>query len=518
MKKYLLIMVLAMLLGLLSVNVVSAQGDGTVHYVRFGDTLYSIADQYGVSAQAIMGHNGLANPDLIYIGQPLVIPGGFAPNEAGNYGNSTSGCTSYHAIVAGETLSDIAYRNGVSMQTLMQQNSIYNSDLIYVGQKICVLLGGGYTSQPANYQPSYAAPTYGYYHVVTYGETLYVIASQYNVSYLAIMQANNINTAGFIMAGQKLYIPGHHAPAVAPAPLPSTGGPVYKEHYSYSEGTAPVSAHTYAAPEYGGHAGEADSGQVPLAPEHQVEPELPILPEADHPIEVLVNGGPIWVADSSDIIPDPDGLSTLIVQTADQYDLQVRIRSGDYEVKGFSDDIFMGQYGAYRFVFRHIPAGDYDVWLDDPQQMSEVHKIHINPGDRAEIKFKAGRAGFSGPTYASPGGWVLAHWDNPSEPGLNLGSWSNILVNTPAPGLWVKIESEGGGYQASCLTGTKGVGSCDFAGLSVGIYRFWIDGTDLVVKTYMDGAAYATFDLARQPSPSDDANAVGPIDYSNYSK
>lgn len=47
---------------------------GNVHIVRPGDTLSSIAAQYGVSAQALMAANNLTNPDFIYVGQKLVIP------------------------------------------------------------------------------------------------------------------------------------------------------------------------------------------------------------------------------------------------------------------------------------------------------------------------------------------------------------------------------------------------------------------------------------------------------------
>ena len=77
------------------------------------------------------------------------------------------------------------------------------------------------------------------------------------------------------------------------------------------------------------------------------------------------------------------------------------------------------------------------------------------------------------------------------------------------------IESEGGGYKAKCFTGTKGPGACDFAGINAGMYWIWIDGTDLKLKTYMDGAAYAEFQFYRQPVDAGaDSNEVGPVSYS----
>ncbi|MDX1520943.1 MAG: LysM domain-containing protein [Anaerolineae bacterium] len=43
------------------------------HTVRPGETIYSIARQYGVNPQTIIRANGLSNPDHIYVGQVLYI-------------------------------------------------------------------------------------------------------------------------------------------------------------------------------------------------------------------------------------------------------------------------------------------------------------------------------------------------------------------------------------------------------------------------------------------------------------
>lgn len=49
-------------------------GGGQVHTVQSGDTLFAIAGQYGSSVDAIMGANGLTDPDYLYVGQQLTIP------------------------------------------------------------------------------------------------------------------------------------------------------------------------------------------------------------------------------------------------------------------------------------------------------------------------------------------------------------------------------------------------------------------------------------------------------------
>ncbi|MEW5738304.1 MAG: phage tail tip lysozyme [Myxococcota bacterium] len=55
-------------------------GGGARYTVRPGDTLSAIGARFGVSYQSIARANGIANPNLIYSGQQLVIPGrGTAP-------------------------------------------------------------------------------------------------------------------------------------------------------------------------------------------------------------------------------------------------------------------------------------------------------------------------------------------------------------------------------------------------------------------------------------------------------
>jgi len=512
MRKQLLTLVLAVLLSIVTVSVASAQGGETVHYVTFGESLSGIAYKYGVSTQALMQYNRLTNADLVYVGQPLTIPG-----NSGNY--TAQACADYHVVTAGETLSGIAFDYGLTLQELLLQNNLYNSNFVYVGQRVCLPSTPGYKPQPASYQQNYRTPANGHYHTVTSGETLAIIASRYGINYRDIMRANNMYNAGFIMAGQQLLIPGYQ-PAPASPPIVQHYNQPEKPAYKRDEAPRyapppPPEARVAPPPAPVYYASDDDPsnsvGAIPEAPEYQPSPALPILPIADHPIEIVINGGINWVGKADPAIPDPNSITTLIVRTGNEFGQTVRVRSGDYEVAGESDMIFTGEFGPHSFVFRYIPPGDYDVWIDDPDRPSEVVHVKVEPGNRVSVFFDEGVIA-SGPTFASPGGWILSSWDNPSKPAQNIGGWSNILVHTPASGLWVRIESEGGGYQAKCFTGSKGPGSCDFAGLRSGLYWIWIDGTDLTVKTYMDGAAYATFTFDQQPVVSSE-NVIGPVSY-----
>jgi len=494
-----MVTLLALLSSQLAVAAPEYQGGGAVHYVTWGESLSGIAAQYGVSMAAIMQANGIANPDMIYIGQPLVIPGG------GGYGappggQAGVGCASYHTVMVGDTLSGIAWQYNTTIPQLLQANSLYNKDVLYVGQRICIAGGGyapgpGYTAQPAGYSSGSV-----YYHTVAAGETLSGIAYRYGVNPWNIMQANNLGNA-VIWPGQQLIIPGHQGrqaplppaypetPAYAPGPV-YDGGVDHKETAVHYDGDTYDEGEVIVVKDFG----EEDTG-APATPDYQPYPAQPEKPRSDHPVEVVVNGGENWVDEAWPAKLDPDGITTLIVQTGDENGVTVHLRSGDNEYKGESS--FNSEFGVARFVFRYIPPGEYDVWIEDPDTPSEVRPVVVNAGERVEVAFRRG-VSFQGQTFASPSGWILSEWDNPSKPGLNIGGWSNIMVHTPASGLNVIAESEGGGYKAKCFTGSKGPGSCDFAGLMAGIYYIWIDGTDLVLKTYMDGNAYATFTFAQQ--------------------
>lgn len=54
---------------------VSVPGDAYVHVIASGESLYTIARLYNVTAQALVSANGLSSPDKIYVGQKIVVPG-----------------------------------------------------------------------------------------------------------------------------------------------------------------------------------------------------------------------------------------------------------------------------------------------------------------------------------------------------------------------------------------------------------------------------------------------------------
>ena len=102
------------------------QTDGTTYIVQPGDTLSGIASMYGTTYQHLAEINGIANPNLIHVGQEICIDE-TAPTS-----------DEYYTIQPGDTLSAIAVRYGTTWQWLAEVNGIDTPDLIHPGTTIRV--------------------------------------------------------------------------------------------------------------------------------------------------------------------------------------------------------------------------------------------------------------------------------------------------------------------------------------------------------------------------------------------
>ena len=107
-----------------------------------------------------------------------------------------TGATQRHTVTRGETLSGIAAKYGVSMDTLRDLNNL-KRDVVWVGQRLKVPAKSGVIATTAS------RPTR---HRVVRGDSLTGIAAHYGVSPKAIMQANNMKSSN-VMLGQNLKIP-----------------------------------------------------------------------------------------------------------------------------------------------------------------------------------------------------------------------------------------------------------------------------------------------------------------------
>lgn len=109
--------------------------------VRHGDTLSGIAYRFGVSVNALVRVNGILNRNRIYAGQRLSIPGGgggyYSPGGGGGYYPHAGGGR-YYRVRAGDTLSGIAWRYGVTTWSIANANGLSNPNVIYAGRVLYI--------------------------------------------------------------------------------------------------------------------------------------------------------------------------------------------------------------------------------------------------------------------------------------------------------------------------------------------------------------------------------------------
>ncbi len=177
-------------------------GQTVIHVVKTGETLYSIARQYGVTVEALAHLNKITDASKIYVGQQLIIPRGSiqpTPMPGTPVPTATPGTATpiIYVVQRGDTLYSIARRYGTTVSAIATLNNIVNPARIYAGQRLTIYAG----TMPV------PTPTPNRIHIVQYGETLSSIARRYGTTVWAIAIANNLYNPNVIYAGQRLIIP-----------------------------------------------------------------------------------------------------------------------------------------------------------------------------------------------------------------------------------------------------------------------------------------------------------------------
>jgi N-acetylmuramoyl-L-alanine amidase len=103
----------------------AATGSSSEHVVRAGESLWTIAQRFGITVAALAAENSLSARDPLQVGQRLRVPAaGAAPAQR-----------TTHRVRAGETLSRIASSYGVSVRAIMDANRLA-STVIQIGQTL----------------------------------------------------------------------------------------------------------------------------------------------------------------------------------------------------------------------------------------------------------------------------------------------------------------------------------------------------------------------------------------------
>ncbi len=145
------------------------QQAGSFSYtVQPGDTLVGIALRYNLNLAELILTNDLANPNLIFPGQTLILPG--AP-PAENLDLPELPASQFHTVQPGETLAQIAGQYGLTVGALALANNLVNADLIQVGHTLRI--PGGPPPAPATLPAPFVAVEFSE-PVIIQGRTLVV--------------------------------------------------------------------------------------------------------------------------------------------------------------------------------------------------------------------------------------------------------------------------------------------------------------------------------------------------------
>ena len=155
------------------------------YIVKKGDSLWSIANKYGLTVDKLKDINNLSS-NMLSVGQKLLI------NDGTDVDNVNE---NYYIVKSGDTLYSIAKKYGLTVDELKKMNNL-SSNTLSINQKLLV---GNDMSTDDNYDV----------YVVKSGDTLWGIASKYNTSVDKIKDINNLNSNN-LSIGQKLLVPGNN--------------------------------------------------------------------------------------------------------------------------------------------------------------------------------------------------------------------------------------------------------------------------------------------------------------------
>ncbi len=110
---------------------------GFSYVVQPGDNYYRIARRFGVSVQALLAANKVANPNLLYAGSVLIIPGVTGPAVTPVPTSGAPADAIRYTVVAGDNLYRLSVRFNTTVARIKQLNNL-TGDIIYIGQVLII--------------------------------------------------------------------------------------------------------------------------------------------------------------------------------------------------------------------------------------------------------------------------------------------------------------------------------------------------------------------------------------------
>jgi peptidoglycan endopeptidase LytF len=100
---------------------------GFIYTIRAGDTLFSLANRFGTTVDAILEANPGLDPRSLQVGRRICIPSRRCPQG-----------TFIYVVRRGDTLTAIARQFGTTVQAIIRANPGIDPNQLAIGQEICV--------------------------------------------------------------------------------------------------------------------------------------------------------------------------------------------------------------------------------------------------------------------------------------------------------------------------------------------------------------------------------------------
>jgi LysM repeat protein len=214
----------------------------TTYTVKPGDTVSAIAARHGLRTVDVLAINGLSWSSKIYPGQVLRLTAAAAAAPSAPPAPAPSAAGTY-VVRAGDTISAIARKHGVSIAAVLSANRLGWSSIIYPGQKIGIPGAAAAApatpaAPPAAVPPATSPPSaIGASYTVRGGDTISAIAQRHGVTTQAVLNANGLGRSSIIYPGQKITIPGAASAPVAQRPpaAPAASTPLDAEQIANAQ-------------------------------------------------------------------------------------------------------------------------------------------------------------------------------------------------------------------------------------------------------------------------------------------
>ncbi len=197
-----------------------ATSAAAIHTVAPGETLWGIAMADNLPTSAVATANGLSPEARVVAGTNLTIPApGQMPTPPVNAAPSAGTGGGGYRVVAGDTLSDIAARNGLSLSALAAANGLKTDSWVIQGTSLRIPAAGSAPVAQAAPATTSAAPEAMGAYTVRPGDTLSGLAAAARVPAARMAYMNGLDPKGFLIAGTVIKLPtGASIAASGPAP------------------------------------------------------------------------------------------------------------------------------------------------------------------------------------------------------------------------------------------------------------------------------------------------------------